>query len=351
VIDGRRVEYFWGASYYTLHAHTQVIAAACGATKRYGTGPGTTIDTPPIQEAVAEAARFFETDDVRCVASGYLADAMLAQALVDVYDVAFVDDRSHYSVLDAVHSTEKRVILFSHLDAADLAQKIKSNLRPYEIPLVFSDGVFPTTGVVAPLGDYSEVLSRYPNALLCVDDAHAVGVIGKKGQGSLEYCNVKGPNRLLAGTFSKAFGGLGGFVPCSEAFARQIDASLRIVEGASPPSTGCAAASAMGMRILREHPEMRTQLWNNVQHLRKALCDLGVDVGDSPVPIICIDGHPGIDLKRIHRALFRVGILVSYVPARSYSDAPSYEALRIAVFSTHSLGQLDHLIAALAQLL
>lgn len=351
LIDGREVDYFCGTSYYTLHGDPRVIEAACEATRQYGMGPATLMASPPLLEVVKRATEFFQTESAQYIISGYLGDMLLAQALSDDYDVVFVDATSHYSVFDGIRSTGKRVIPFCHLDAEDLRQKLQENLKPKQTPLVMSDGVFPVTGAIAPLREYVEVLTPYKDGLLCMDDSHAVGVIGEKGQGSLEHCGIQGKNRYLAGTLSKAFGGLGGIIPGSRELMEKISRNVRIPNGASPPSTAAAAASAMGLKILSEHPEMRTQLWSNVSYMRTGLRRLGISVVDSPIPIVSVSALATVDLKQVQQGLKKEDILVAYVPPGGYSDAPATESLRIAVFSSHTQEQIDRLLDALRKLL
>jgi len=327
VVNERDVDYFCGTSYYTLHGDPRVIAAACEATRKYGTGPGTVMASPPLVEVVARAARFFQTESAQYIVSGYLGDMLLTQALSNDYDMVFVDDSSHYSVFDGIRSTGKSVITFCHLDPEDLRQKLRENLKPRQIPLVMSDGVFPMTGAIAPLREYLKALTPFEGGLLCVDDSHAVGVIGEKGQGTLEYCGVQGDNCYLAGTLSKAFGGLGGIIPGNNELMEKVSRNVRIP------------------------PEMRMQLWDNVASMRNGLRQLGVDVLDSPIPIIPVTGLPGVNLKQVQHDLEEKGIVVAHVPPRSYSDAPDKESLRIAIFSTHTREQIAKLLASLAKLL
>jgi len=130
----------------------------------------------------------------------------------------------------------------------------------------------------------------------------------------------------------------------------KITRNVRIPDGASPPSTAAAAASAMGLKILSEHPEMRMQLWSNVAYMRTGLRQLGIDLPDSPIPIVTVAGLPGVDLKRVQQDLENEGVLVAYIPPDGYSDAPNKESLRIAVFSTHTHEQIDRLLTLLRKL-
>ncbi|MEN6369518.1 MAG: pyridoxal phosphate-dependent aminotransferase family protein [Thermotogota bacterium] len=345
-INGREVDYFCGTSYYGLHGHPQVIAAAREALAAYGVGTATAAWTPAHAEVVERAGRFLGTETVTYVASGYLAPLVLFQALSQDYDVAFADDASHYGVLDALRAVGKDVVPFRHLDPDDLARQLTMSGRAGRRSLVVTDGVFPSTGAIAPLSIYVDTLRRHPDAILCVDDAHGLGVIGTNGRGSLEYHGVEKNGARFCGTLSKAFGGAGGIVPGDHALATRIRQASRVPRGASAPSVPAAAASAAGVRILAEHPEMRQQLWNNVRRVKSGLRALGFDLADTPVPIVSLRGRPSIDLLRVRETLERQGILVHHSPPHGYSDSPDVETLRIAIFSTHTPEQIDRLVDA-----
>jgi len=351
LVNGRQVDYYCGTSYYSLHGDPRVIDAACDAIRRYGLGPATGLSTPPLLEVVERASAFFGTQSATYLVSGYLADMLLVQALSDDYDVVFVDERSHYSVFDGLTSSERIVVRFRHKDANDLSVKLADNVKAGQIPLVLSDGIFPTTGAIAPLRDYVEALGPFDDALLCVDDAHAIGVIGEEGKGTFEYLGLRGPNLYFVGTLSKAVGGVGGIVPGSHGLMEKIKRHSWVPIGASPPSAAAAAAAAMGLRILSEHPEMRKRLWSNVARVRGGLRGLGIDVEPSPVPIVSIRSTPGVDVKHLQQELYNRDILVACYDARGYSDAPDVESVRIAVFSTHTESQIDRLLESIGGLL
>ena len=345
-IEGREYDYFCGTSYYCLHGHERLIRAACEATRAYGLGPATGWDMPPLREVEELAASFFGTPAAKYIVSGYLGNFFLVHARKDEYHAIFVDEVSHYSVFDAIRSVGKPIHPFPRLDPGGLEATLKDRLRPGEVPLVITDGVFPVTGAMAPLRDYVEILAPY-EGILCVDDSHGVGVLGEHGRGSLEHWGVEGERCYLAGTLSKAFGGFGGLIPGDEALMEKISRNVRIPVGASPPPIPAAAASAEGIRILGEHPEMRERLWENVAYLRGRLRGLGFPVEDSPVPIISLRSVRGLDLKGVQGKLREAGIMVKYVPPRGYSDAPGEGTIRIAVFSEHTRAQLDRLVEAL----
>ena len=345
IINGREVDYFCGTSYYTLHGHPAVIEAACEATRKYGLGPATNAGgSSVLNETVERARQHFESETATYVISGYLGAMILVQALSDDYDIVFADAAAHYSIFDGIRTSGKTIVRFRHLDPEDLATKLAEHVRPGQVPMVMTDGVFPVTGRIAPIPAYCNVLRRYQPSVLCIDDAHAVGVIGEKGQGTFEYFGLKGENLYQAGTLSKAFGGIGGIVPGNHELAAKIKKNVRISIGASPPSIPAAAAAGMGLLILSENPQMRRDLWSNVKLVRDGLRGLGFGIEDSPIPIVNIRGRPSVDLGHVREELDSQDIIVLRVPPSGYSDAPDVESLRIAVFSTHREEQIQGLI-------
>ena len=349
VLNGREVDYFCGTSYHALHGHPVVIEAAANALRRYGLGPATRADVPVYEDAMARACRHFASESAAYLASGYLSIMALMLALRDDYDVVFADALSHFSIDDALKCVERPVVRFRHRDPQHLAEQLKSHLKAGQTPAVVSDGVFPSTGALAPLDLYAELLDGFPGGLLCIDDSHGVGVLGASGRGTLQHFGIETKNTHCAGTLSKAFGGFGGIVPASQALSRKIAANAGVIVGASPPPVPAAAAAATGLRLFAEDPQMLQRLRNNTRRMGRGLAGLGLSVADTPTPIFNISG-PG-DLESVRQALWERGIAVKHVPAKGYSDAPSVETLRIAVFSTHSQAQIDRLLAALNALL
>lgn len=347
-IDGREVDYFCGTSYHCLHGHPEVIEAACEATRSFGMGPGTRADFPVYHDLEAELADHFGCESVVYAASGYVSPLILLQGLRDRFDRVFVDAKAHYGIRDALLTLTHPVHDFAHRDPDSLQAMLAAHLQPGEVPVVVTDGVFPSTGAVAPLAAYKAVMAPYDGAMLCVDDAHGVGAIGTKGRGALEFEGVEDDTTFLAATTSKCMGGAGGFVPGSHDFCGQLRDKVKFLSGASPPPPGSAAAAFAGLALLRDDPRFMTRLRANVRRMRDGLRALGLDVPVSPVPIVNV-AAPGRDLAEVSAALARQDILVKRVAPNGYSDAPDHETLRIAVFSAHSPEQIDRFVAALGE--
>lgn len=364
LINGRWRDYFSGTGYLGLQGHPGLLSAASSALARYGlttaTSRGGYGEHPLYASVERAAARFWDVESALYYVSGYLGSAVLLQALDDAYDRIFVDAAAHFSVWNAARAARKPVHAYRHLDAAHLAAVLRRRLRPGERPLLLTDGVFPISGEVAPLPLYEEVLGNYESALVFLDDAHATGVLGAHGRGTLDYWLTGGEIQRPAGsgvaeiavysahTLSKAIGGHGGVIAGDAALSARLHAIPTSV-AASPPPLPVAAASAWALDHARAHPELRARLRENVATARRAIRALGWPLEESPVPILCLGARPRVDLARLQEELFARDICVAHVT--HYSSTPPGGALRIAIFATHTAGQIARLAGALADLL
>jgi len=365
VIDGQRYLYFAGTSYLGLQGHADVIRAACRATEQFGIGSATSRtgfgNTPPVLDVERQAARFFGHDDAFYYASGYSGNNILALAFSDRFDAVFVDELSHYCVFEAARLSGRPVTRFAHRDAADLAQRLRADLPPGGRPLVMSDGVFAARGSIAPVSDYHDVLAEYPGAILLLDDAHAIGVLGDKGRGTFEHAGLfphgvncdeptdsgddGHPRLLLCGTLSKAIGGYGGIIPGAQSFIDQLKAASHYYGGASAPAIPVAAATARALAIAAGDLSLRTRLWENARAVKHGLRAMGLETDDTPVPIVCLTIGDAGNMQRIQRELMQRGIVVPYMAA--YSGLGPEGALRLAVFATHTDEMIGRLLAEL----
>lgn len=345
-VDGRDVDYFCGTSYHCLHGHPEVIEAANAANLAYGVGLGTRADVPVYTRLSEALCTFFEAEAVIHSISGYVMPLILLQGLEAAFDRVFVDRAAHYGIRDACATLDQPVHRFAHRDPQALSEALARHLVPGEVAMIVTDGVFPTTGALAPLADYVAVMEGYEGAMLCVDDAHGVGAIGPGGRGAMALAGIEGPGRYLSATTSKAFGGTGGFIPGTSALTGRLAAEVPILAGATPPTPAAAAAAAAGVELVQGEGGLLARLAENVQRMRSGLRGLGLEIEDSPVPIVNIAADR--DLADVRDALAAEGILIKRVRPGGYSDAPDHETLRIAVFSAHTDVQIDRLVAAMA---
>ena len=352
LINGRWRDYFSGCGYLGLQGRPELLQAASEALQKYGLGTATSrggYGEHPVYQAVERAAaRFFEAERAVYFVSGYLGNAILTQGLWGEYEHIFVDEDSHFSVWDGARTVDVPVTPFRHRDPGDLAARCRASLKPGERPLLISDGVFPISGEIAPAPDYIQVLEPYDGAILCLDDAHATGVIGEKGQGTLEYFQLQGERRYTAYTLSKALAGHGGIIAGDAALIEKLGRNSAVPIAASPSPLPVASASARALELVRRDPGIAHQLWTNVARARQGLRELGWPLADTPAPIICLGTRPGLDLARLKSELYARDICIAHITA--YSSTPPGGALRIAIFATHTVEQIDRLIAELGAL-
>ncbi len=354
MIDGRRYLYFAGTGYLGLQGHPELIRAACEATERYGIGSANSRtafgNTPPVLEVERRAAEFFAVDDAFYFMSGYVGNNILVLALEDRFEAVFVDEFSHYCVFEAARLTNRPLFRFRHCDPDDLRTSLKANLKPTQRPLMMTDGVFAARGQIAPAAEYQTVLGDCPGALMCIDDAHAMGVLGANGRGTFEYLGLfDSPDMFVCGTMSKALGGFGGIIPGSRRFIERLKSTSPYYGGASAPPVPAAAATARALELARDNPDMRTRLWQNVDLLKSGLRELGFPADDTPVPIVCLTVGDAENMQRIQRELMQRGIVIAYMA--TYSGLGPEGALRLAVFSTHTEQMIRQLLDELTRVI
>jgi 7-keto-8-aminopelargonate synthetase-like enzyme len=345
-IAGRERDYFSGTGYLGLHNHPAIQEAAITTIRHWGMSTATSrggYGEHPVYTHLEEQARaFFAAEAVLYYPSGYLSALILAQGLRDRYERAFVDESSHYSVMDGLRAAGNPVHAFHHLDPQSLKETLRGCLQPGERPLVFSEGLFPISAEIAPLPAYLSILEAYPGSLLALDDAHAAGVLGPHGRGVLEHYGLNDRRCFAGATLSKALGGYGGVLPLAAVERDKILGAAKAYLGSSPPPLPTAAAAAAGLQIARSEPQRLETLRRNVKQARDGLRALGWELENSPVPILCLRARASLDLGRIKAELFARDICLAHVTG--YSSTPPGGCLRLAVFATHTSAQIERLV-------
>jgi 8-amino-7-oxononanoate synthase len=350
-INGRERDYFAGTGYLGLQNRPEVLKAASDALQKYGLSTATSRggfgEHPLYTKLEIELRAFFHLDRVMYIASGYLGTSNLICSLQGVFDHIFIDQSAHYSVWDGARTSGKPLTPFIHCSAESLEEQLRQNLKPGERPLVLSDGVFPISGEIVPLPQYLPLVERY-DGMIGLDDAHAVGVIGKNGWGVADYYGISSERCTSTATLSKALGGYGG-VTILNGNNNEPGRFLPIQAGSTPPPLPVTAASTMALYLARNEPELRLLLEINVNQARQGLRLLGWDLEDNAIPILCLGAKPGVDLGGLQQELFEHDLCVAHI--RNYSSAPAGGALRIAIFATHTACQIERLISTIGKLM
>ncbi len=351
IISGREVDYFSGTGYLGLQSHPEVIAAAVETVSRYGLSTATSRGGfgghPVYDELEKEVCSFFDVEKALLFPSGYMGMGILLQTSTQPGDHIFIDSKAHYSLWDAAQASTRVITPFHHRSPESLAEKIKNELQSNEQPLVISDGVFPISGEMAPVPEYLRMIKPYGGRIF-LDDAHGMGVLGNHGRGILDHFQIDTPDVIACGTLAKALGGYGGVITGAAGWIERVEQNSGVCIGASPVPLVTAAASAAALRIARQNPSLRENLWKNVDLARNGVRSLGWDLEESPVPILCLPALPGQNLVNIQKHLFEKGIAVAYV--REYTSAPSGGALRVAICAGHTVDHINRLLKVLCHL-
>lgn len=359
VLNGKTYLYFAGTSYFQLHSHPALIKAANEATRQYGIGTATTRamtgTTPLLHEIELRLAEFFETEDAVYLPSGYLCSLAGLKALDEMgnYQLIFLDEGSHYSLVEGAAATGKRVIPFRSRDPQDLAGKMKKHIGPGERPLVASDGLFPVFGNLAPVKEYLALLEEY-DGVLWIDDAHGVGILGAHGRGSCEALEVPSQRIYLGATLSKAFGAYGGIIVGDAEFIEKVR-SGSVLTGSSAPMNAAVAAGIKGLALVRGNSKLRTGLWNMAQYLREGLQHMGIPVETlnvpakhGTVPIFSFMHRDASSMIKMHDYLLEQGIYTQYT---SYKGAGTEGVIRVVVSSAHKKVEIDRFTHTLREVL
>jgi 7-keto-8-aminopelargonate synthetase-like enzyme len=297
---------------------------------------------PVFGEVEAEGARFFERETSVFMPTGYFCGPAAVAGLQSSFDVIFIDELAHFSLFDAARLSGCPMFIFSHGDADALRDGVLARSLSTQRPLILTDGVFATTGLVPPLADYASVAAAAGGRLL-VDESHAYGVLGRHGRGAAEHCGVA--DALHAGTLGKGFCAQGGLLPCTRDFAARVR-SLPPVRGAGAGSPVSALVAAAAMRVTRTQPQRREHLSAISQRLKAGLRGLGLHVIDTPAPITSFRAGRKSDMLALQQALFNDGL---HVIVSSYIGAGPEGVIRCATYADHSDHDIDALIASLRQ--
>ena len=319
--DGHEVINLASNNYLGLANHTRLKAAARRAIDELGVGSGavrTIAGNMAIhRELEDELARFKRTEATLLYQSGFTANAGTVAALLGKEDIIVSDELNHASIIDGARLSGAGKKIYPHKDVA-AARALLAESRNARRLLLITDGIFSMDGDIAPLPDLVAVAEEF-GAIMMVDDAHASGVLGQAGRGTVDHFNLHGRVHVQVGTLSKAFAGQGGYVAGSRSLVDYLIHRARplLFSTSHPPSVAASALAAV--RLVQEEPELIERLWDNTRFFRKGLTQLGWNTGASETPITPVmvgDERLTMDLSdRLFTAgVFALGIAFPTVP-------------------------------------
>ena len=341
-VDGRKVLNFCSNNYLSLANDPRMVKAAEEALQRYGVGPGavrTIAGTMDIHtELEKRVAAFKQAEAAITFQSGFCANLGTIQALVGKRDVIFSDELNHASIIDGCRLSGATIVRYEHCNPASLEQVIKENEGTYEKAMIITDGVFSMDGDIAPLDKLYEIAEAH-DIILMVDDAHGEGVLGKGGRGIVDHFNLHGKVDIEVGTFSKAFGVVGGVVSGNAViieWLKQRGRPFLFSSAVTPPDV---AACIAAIDILESSTELVDRLWENGRYFKAGLKDMGFDTGFSETPITPVMLGEAPLAQQFSRELFENGIFGTSI---GYPTVPKGKArIRVMISAAHSRDDLD----------
>ena len=353
-IDGQRVISLSSNDYLGLTHHPRLREAALAAVRDFGVGSGavrTIAGTMTMHEELeAELAAFKGTPAVLTFQSGFTANTGVIPTIAGETDLIVSDALNHASIIDGMRLSKAPRQIYPHGDVDALRgilREARETGRPgggeYRLILVVTDGVFSMDGDIAPLPGVVEAAEAYGAAVM-VDDAHASGVLGRNGRGSVDHFGLHGRVAIQVGTLSKAVGALGGYVAGSTALREILTQRARpfLFSTSHPPAVVAACREAI--RVMEEEPELQERLWANTRRFKAELTRLGFDTGRSETPITPVMmGDPDV-AGRFGDRLVGEGVFAQ--PVVFPTVAIDKARLRTIVTAAHTDEQLDTALAA-----
>ena len=341
VINGRRLINLSSNNYLGLNTHPRLVQATIDATREFGAGSGavrTIAGTMSIHEELERRlAEFKHTEASLTLQSGYATNLGILSCVLVEGDVVISDELNHASIIDGIRLTKADRLVYKHRDLDSLEQSLEQ-ANKYRRKLVVTDGVFSMDGDIAPLPGIVERAEAH-DAMVMVDDAHASGVLGKNGRGTVNHFGLDGRVEIQVGTLSKAMGVLGGYAAGSAVLREYLIARARpfLFSTSHPP--GVAAACIAAIDVLLDEPERIERLWDNTRYFKGGMARLGFDIGVSETPITPVIAGDPDKANALSDALLAGGIFAQPIVFPMVTREQS--RVRTIVTSEHSRAQLD----------
>ena len=351
LVDGKRTILAGTNNYLGLTFDAECVQAACDALENEGTGTtgsrmanGTYADHLALEKEFAE---YFSCPSAILFSTGYMANLSVLSTLCSKDDLIVIDSDCHASIYDACRMGDAEVIRFRHNNAADLDKRLNRLGDKASSALVVTEGIYSMLGDQAPLADIVEIKNRH-NAMLMIDEAHSLGVLGENGRGLAEQENVEDQIDFVVGTFSKSLGSIGGFCVSRWPEIENMRYAMRPYIFTASSSPAMIASTRKALAKMRDGKNLRQRLWDNAALLYRGLKQLGLTVGPATSPVVAVILDTGKEeALRLWAALLESGIYVNLVlpPATPGSEC----LLRCSVSAAHTTDQINAVIEGFAQ--
>jgi glycine C-acetyltransferase len=347
VINGKRVLNFCANNYLGLANHPRLVEAATQAMQKYGVGPGAVRSIAGTMtlhlELEKRMAEFKRVEAAITFQSGFNANIATIPALVGKEDAIFSDELNHASIIDGSRLSGAKIHRYAHCDPADLRRIIQEAAGTYRRGLIISDGVFSMDGDYAPLDKLVEVAKEF-DLMTMVDDAHGEGVLGEGGRGIVDHFKLHGQVDVEVGTFSKAFGVVGGVVAGNAKIVEWLRQRGRPFLFSSAVTVPDTAACLAAVDLLEESTELVDRLWENARFFQAEMKKMGFDTGKTQTPITPVMLGDVQLARQFSRELLDEGV---FAGALGFPTVPKGKArIRVMISAAHSQDDLEQALDA-----
>lgn len=356
LFEGKKVLMFASNDYLGLSMRPEVIEGAKRQVERHGLGPGGSRflcgNVDILETLDKKTAELVGTEDAMTFPTGYMANNGAFQGIMDPLlgslpfskgtGVIFSDEFNHGSIVEGCRLSHAKKVIFRHNDLEDLKRKM-TEYQSRSPKMIITEGVFTPHGDISPLHGLKKIAKEF-GAILMIDDAHGIGVLGKKGGGTTQHFGLDGDVDLVMGSFDKAMGGMGGFLAGKKKLIEYLRVSAKPYMLSSAVPAVMAGGLVSSIDICMNENSLREKLFSNANYIRHGLENSGFKIlGDSMVPVVLV--YIGDEIKSIKFAnkLFENGI---YCPSFRWPVVPQGESrMRVTPMATHTKDQLDKLIS------
>ena len=349
IMNGQKVLMLGSNSYLGLTAHPEIRRKVKAAVDKYGSGcagsrflNGTLDIHLELEEKLADLV---DKEAVALYSTGFQVNLGVISCLVGRGDYVITDKSDHASIVDGCLLSFGDLVRFSHNDMESLRERLEG-IDDDAGKLIVVDGVFSMEGDIAPLPRIVELADRH-RAVVMVDDAHAIGVLGENGSGTSNHFGLTDSVHLIMGTFSKSLASLGGFIASDQETIEYLKHNSRSLIFSASMSPANTAAVLAALEIMRREPERIERLWENTRMMREGLEDLGFNLGTSETPILPVHLGDGDTSLLMCKRLEEEGIFVN--PVVPPAVPPNASLLRISLMATHTESQIQSALETLGR--
>lgn len=337
--EGHEYLFFGGNDYHRFAFHPEVIAAASEASQKWGlnvSGSRTTSANHPIYEELESAlADYLHAEAAAVFSAGYMSNTILMQVLSDRFSHLLIDDLAHSSIVEAAQVTGLPVYRYEHRSASSL-HRFLDCLPQSARPLTLTDGVFASTGHIAPLKEMAQL-----GVPIVIDDAHGLATVGVGGAGSWSECSINRAALFQTGTLSKGLGGFGGLIAADDQTIGAVKSRSSAFKGSTPMPIPMAAAALKSLELLKCDPSLVERLRARSLDLKKELLSLGFRVSEGPSPICSVTFSDATKNEVLFSKLKESGIYPNFI---NYPGCPPGGHFRFTMSSAHTEEDVQRLL-------